>query len=317
LLIAMAENGGHADPFDPGHLIGHVKDADYFEVPRALGGKWTVPQLRHDHEPIATVTTGFQPVDDLFEPLDLKITKFMVLEVVAAILVSFVFIWLAQKIASGQRPRGRLWNLFEIMLLFIRDEVARPAIGKHDADRFLPYLWTMFFFILTCNLLGMVPWAGSPTGALATTGALAICTFATVVGGGMMKLGPVGFWKAQVPHMELPPLLAIFLLPMIFAIEVLGLLIKHFVLAMRLLANMMAGHLVLAVLITFVLAIAHYGIVATLGVGFVSVLGATALSLLELLSRSCKRTSLRSCRLCLSAWRCIRTSAACLKFVPC
>jgi F-type H+-transporting ATPase subunit a len=168
------------------------------------------------------------------------------------------------------------------MLLFIRDEVARPAIGKHDADKFLPYLWTMFFFILTCNLLGMVPWAGSPTGALATTGALAICTFATVVGGGMMKLGPVGFWKAQVPHMDLPAPLAILLLPMIFAIEVLGLFIKHFVLAMRLLANMMAGHLVLAVLVTFVLAIAQFGIAATLGVGFVSVLGATALSLLEL-----------------------------------
>jgi F-type H+-transporting ATPase subunit a len=278
----MAENGGHGNPFDPGHLIGHVKDADYFEVPRALGGKVQVPQIRHDHEPIATIHTGFQPVDDLFEPLELKITKFMVLEVVAAILISFIFIWLAQRLATGQRPRGRLWNLLEVMLLFIRDEVARPAIGKHDADKFLPYLWTMFFFILTCNLLGMVPWAGSPTGALATTGALAICTFATVVGGGMMKLGPVGFWKAQVPHMDLPAPLAILLLPMIFAIEVLGLFIKHFVLAMRLLANMMAGHLVLAVLVTFVLAIAQFGIAATLGVGFVSVLGATALSLLEL-----------------------------------
>jgi F-type H+-transporting ATPase subunit a len=140
----------------------------------------------------------------------------------------------------------------------------------------------MFFFILVCNLLGMVPWSGSPTGALATTGALAICTFATVVGGGMMKLGAVGFWKAQVPHMDLPPVLAILLLPMIFAIEVLGLFIRHFVLAMRLLANMMAGHLVLAVLVTFVLAIAKFGVAATLGVGAVSVLGAMALSLLEL-----------------------------------
>jgi F-type H+-transporting ATPase subunit a len=206
----------------------------------------------------------------------------MVLEVVAAVIVSLIFIWLAQKIASGQRPRGRLWNVFEVMLLFIRDEVARPAIGKHDADKFLPFLWTMFFFILTCNLLGMVPWGGSPTGALATTGALAICTFAAVVGGGMAKLGPVGFWKGQVPHMDLPLPLAILLLPMIFAIEVLGLFIRHFVLAMRLLANMMAGHLVLAVLVTFVLAIAQFGWAATVGVGAVSVVGAMLLSLLEL-----------------------------------
>jgi F-type H+-transporting ATPase subunit a len=172
--------------------------------------------------------------------------------------------------------------LFEIMLLFIRDEVARPAIGKHDADKFLPFLWTIFFFILTCNLLGMVPWGGSPTGALATTGALAMCTFAVVVGGGMAKMGPVGFWKSQVPHMELPLVLAILLKPMIFGIEVLGLLIKHFVLAVRLLANMMAGHLVLSVLVIFVAAVAKFGIFALLGVGLASVVGATALGLLEL-----------------------------------
>ena len=51
------------------------------------------------------------------------------------------------------------------MLVFIRDEVARPSIGKHDADKFLPFLWNIFFFILFCNLLGILPWAGSPTGA--------------------------------------------------------------------------------------------------------------------------------------------------------
>jgi F-type H+-transporting ATPase subunit a len=278
----MAEEG-HGNPFDPAHLIGHVKDADYFELPHAIveGGKLRIPQPLHVEDPII-LDVGFKPINDLLEPLDLTLTKFMVLEVVAAVLVSFAFIWLAQKIASGQRPRGRVWNLFEVMLLFIRDEVARPAIGKHDADKFLPYLWTLFFFILACNLLGMVPWSGSPTGALGTTGALAVCTFAAVVGAGMTKLGPIGFWKAQVPHMDLPLVLAILLLPMIFAIEVLGLFIRHFVLAMRLLANMMAGHLVLAVLVTFVLAIAKFGVAATLGVGAVSVFGAMLLSLLEL-----------------------------------
>ncbi len=128
------------------------------------------------------------------------------------------------------------------MLLFIRDDVARPAIGKHDADKFLPFIWTIFFFVLGCNLLGMVPWAGSPTGALATTGMLAMITFITVLVAGSAALGPIGFWKAQVPHMDLPLVLAIFLIPGIFLIEVMGLLIKHFVLAVRLLANMMAGN---------------------------------------------------------------------------
>ena len=104
--------------------------------------------------------------------------------------------------------------------------------------------------------------------------------FSAVLGTGMVKLGVVGFWKAQVPPMELPLVLAIFLLPMIFAIEVLGLCIKHFVLAVRLLANMVAGHLVLAVIIAFILVSARS--VAFFAVAPASVLGATALMMLEL-----------------------------------
>jgi F-type H+-transporting ATPase subunit a len=173
-----------------------------------------------------------------------------------------------------------LWNLLEAMLLFIRDEVARPAIGKHDADAFLPFLWTLFFFVLACNLFGLVPWAGSPTGSLAVTAALAMMTFCAVVGAGVAKLGPFGFLKAQVPHMDLPLVLAVFLVPMIFVIELLGLCIKHFVLAVRLLANMMAGHTVLAVIVAFVLAVGYSP--ALIAVAPASVLGATALNLLEL-----------------------------------
>ena len=97
----------------------------------------------------------------------------------------------------------------------------------------------------------MVPWAGSPTGALATTGMLALITFGAVLLAGSMKMGVVGFWKNQVPHMELPFVIALVLVPGIFIIEVAGLFIKHFVLAVRLLANMMAGHLMLKVFAGF------------------------------------------------------------------
>ena len=233
------------DPLDPAHLIGHVKDATYFELPRSLGGKIDIPQVYHG-EPLIS------PASNMIEPFNLQITKFMVIEVIAAIVVLLLAIPLANKIAGGRIAKGRLWNALEAVLLFLRDEVARPAIGKHDADRFLPFLWTIFFFVLACNLLGMVPWLGSPTGAIGCTGTLALMTLAAVIGAGSKKLGPVGFWKAQVPHMDLPPILAIFLKPMIFAIEVIGLMIKHFVLAVRLLANMFAGHLVLGVLVAFV-----------------------------------------------------------------
>ncbi|NIL98584.1 MAG: F0F1 ATP synthase subunit A [Planctomycetales bacterium] len=260
---------------NPEHLFHHVQDSTYFELPQLLGGKLEIPQPLQLANPIL----GPNPAAHL-EAFDLTLTKFMVLQVVAAVGLILLFVPLAHRTVQGGRPRGRLTNLLEAMLLFIRDEVARPAIGKHDADRFLPYLWTLFFFVLACNLLGLVPWAGSATGALACTGMLALCSFAMVVGTGMSKLGAVGFWKAQVPHMDLPFVLAIFLLPMIFLIEVLGLLIKHIVLAVRLLANMMAGHLVLAVLLAFIAASA--GSIAWYGVTPASVLGATALMLLEL-----------------------------------
>jgi F-type H+-transporting ATPase subunit a len=158
--------------------------------------------------------------------------------------------------------------------------VARPTIGSHDGDRFAPYLLNIFFFVLICNLLGLVPWAGSPTAALATTAALAVITFVAVIVSGSIKLGPLGFWLGQVPHMDVPRVIGVALKPMIFAIEVLGLLIKHFVLAMRLLANMMAGHVVLAVMVAFISASA--GTLAFFGVVPASVLGSVALNLLEL-----------------------------------
>ncbi len=178
------------------------------------------------------------------------ISKFMIIEVVVALLIWAVFSWLGRQIGEGDRPRGRIWNLLETFVVFIRDEVARPAIGKHDADRFVPLLLTLFFFVLSCNLFGMLPWAGAPTGAFGATLGLALITFGTVVVFGMRKFGPIGFFLNQIPSMDLPLALAIFLKPMILAIELMGLLIKHGVLAVRLLANMVAGHVVLLGIMT-------------------------------------------------------------------
>jgi F-type H+-transporting ATPase subunit a len=259
---------------DVGHHIGHVKDSDYFELPQILGGKIKIPQ------PFESAGVNIKmpyPVENL----DLHITKFMVLETVVALVMIILFIWVAQNVASAKPPRGRVWNLFEAFLVFIRDQIARPAIGKHDADRFVPFLWTIFFFVLFCNLIGMLPWTGTPTGAMGTTLALALVTFGVVVGSGMAKLGPVNFWKAQVPHMDLPQPIAMIVVPLIFVIEVVGLLIKHFVLAVRLLANMFAGHLVLSVILGFIAAalppLLWWGVMPA------SVLGAVALNMLELL----------------------------------
>ena len=120
-------------------IFAHVKDAKAFHLP--LGKEVDLPMI-----------------------FGLQITKFMVLELIAALLMLLIFIPLARRMAKGGAPRGIFWNMFEAMLLFVRNEVARPAIG-HVADRFLPFLWNIFFFVLFCNLLGILPWAGSPTGA--------------------------------------------------------------------------------------------------------------------------------------------------------
>ncbi|MHB1033688.1 MAG: F0F1 ATP synthase subunit A [Pirellulales bacterium] len=276
----------------------HIKDGYYFEVPKAFwryGSLDEVPPFLRDAHPQADLKDFQKALDGKIlipQPFGtLKnlhdkesgfcISKFMVLELVVALVLTVVFVGLARKLSTGSAPRGRLWNLFESMLLFIRNEVARPAIGKHDADRFVPLLWTLFFFILGCNLLGLVPWTGTPTGAFGVTFGLAAVTFLTVLGAGIAQFGPVGFWLNQVPQMDLPWYLQPLKL-LIFAIEVLGLCIKHAVLSVRLLANMVAGHVVLLGLLGMIIKAAVSGTGTWATVTVISVVGSTLFSFLEL-----------------------------------
>lgn len=279
-----AHAGGH-DPLDPAHLLGHVQDSLYFEVPKGIDpngdGHLEIWQpINPEGKTYFHPQTGIRQIDDILQPVKLQFTKFMALELIGAVIVIAAFGWLASKVKTGAAPKGILWNMLESVLLFIRDEVARPAIGKHDADKYLPFLWTLFFFILMGNLLGMVPWAGSYTGSFAVTTVLALTTFAVVIGTGMAKMGPVKYWTGQVPHMDLPFVLAILIKPLIFVLEIFGLLVKHFVLAVRLMANIFAGHLVLATILAFIAATATSALYW--GVMPASVLGAFALSILEL-----------------------------------
>ena len=244
-----------------------------------LSGKVLIPQpfnarLRNLYEA--------HPANHWYE---LALSKFMIIEMAVGLIMLVAFAWVGRKVAAGDAPRGKIWNLLETFLVFIRDQIAVPSIGHHDAHRFLPYLWTIFFFVLGCNLFGMVPWAGSPTGTFGVTLGLAALTFAFVVVGSMGRFGFFGFFKNLVPHMDLPLLMAIFIKPMLFVIELGGLIIKHAVLGVRLLANMMAGHLVLLAIMGIAFSIEsvssmenwQWGIAAT-----AAVLGSAALSLLEL-----------------------------------
>ena len=291
---------------------------------RELSGKVLIPQPFGELRNFYEKESGF------------CISRFMIVELLVLLGLVLVFSRVAKKVATGDAPRGRLWNLFEGFLVLIRDEIARKAIHDHHdhdhhdhdhghehghvghhgeagvadnvaahksahpvhgdphahesavglrphaADRYVPLLWTIFFFILCCNLMGMLPWLGAPTGSFSVTLALAGVAIVSSIAFGSMQFGFVGFWLNQVPAMQLPLILAIVLKPMIFCIEVLGFFIKHGVLAIRLLANMVAGHLVLLAIMTLAFSAEGAASSAWPIMAVISVLASTAFSILEL-----------------------------------
>lgn len=257
----------------------------------------------------------FIPLLDL-RPLGVPftMTKFMVLELIAAGLICAIFIPLARRVRFGAVPQGPWWNCFEALLTFVRDNIAKPTLSNphphheeheehqnahghehhaaahqpaspdEEVDQYVPFLWTVFLFVLFCNLLGMVPLMGSPTASIWVTGALGLCSFAMMHGAAILRMGVGNYFKSLWPAMDIPVAMAIFIKPMIFIIELLGTMIKSGVLAVRLFANLFAGHLVLAYLLMFIVMAnsAAFGLIGFAGVTVASVLGVIALSLLEL-----------------------------------
>lgn len=239
------------------------------------------------------------------------VTKYQVLLVVAAVLVAALYIPLARRVATGEPVRGPLWNALEGLLIFIRDQVARPNIGSgHDhhefhtdaqehaeeareayvdpqhflADKYVPLLWTLFLFILACNLLGMVPFLGSPTADFSVTLVLAAIVFLVIHVSAVMRLGPGKYVMSFIPRLKgdnlvMSIFLSVLIVPLIAVIEVLGAFIRGAVLAIRLFANIFAGHVALAVILAFALTASNS---FSPGGGVAAVLLGTALSVLEL-----------------------------------
>jgi len=223
------------------------------------------------------------------------ITKFVALEMLVAVMILAIFIPMAAKVRGGQPVKGRLWNLLEVFLVYLRDNVIVAAIGcKKTAAPYVPYLWTLFFFILFCNLVGLIPGLSTPTAAIAITSTLALLTLITVIATGILRHGVIGFWTGMVPHVEgkVGPInLALVMSPVLFVLEIFGFFIKHCTLCIRLMANMFGGGLILGVLVAFIPMVAGLWYVwspaaavsAWCGVTFLSVLGLVALTFLKLL----------------------------------
>lgn len=143
-------------------------------------------------------------------------------------------------------PRG--WsNLLELFVVFVRDQIVRPYFPEGDARRVAPVFCSFFFLILTLNLLGLCPLFSAATSNLSVTGALALLTGAFMVGGALWKKGPIGFLKCFVPSGTPWPLLVI-LIP----VEIISFFSRVFALAIRLFANVLAGHILIFALLSMV-----------------------------------------------------------------
>ncbi len=190
---------------------------------------------------------------------------------------------------EGMTPKG-FRNAIEAICQYLREFVARPNMGPHT-DRFIPYIWSVFFFILTINLLGLLPLEpitkpvmklfgadygiyGTSTGNIWVTASLAVCTLIMIVVNGLRLHG-----MAYVKHFFMGP----FPISVLIAfLEGIGLLAKTFALAIRLFANMMAGHILLAVLVGFISMAGAAGMVVGFGVAIPVVAGSVAINMLEL-----------------------------------
>ena len=232
---APAENPRQVD------VLEHLADSRVFQLPY-----WKPPY----YYPVTLPSLPPVHVGPLV--LDFSPTKHLVFELAAGLIVALVFITSARSVARAQaegRPPKGFGGAMEATALWVRQEVILPNVGPHG-EGYVPYLLTTFFFILACNLFGLLPWGATATGNIAVTGGLALLAFLVIEISGMRSLGFKGYMGTifYLPP-GLPTLLKPIMLIVMTPIELLGKLAKPFALAVRLFANMTAGHALVLALI--------------------------------------------------------------------
>jgi F-type H+-transporting ATPase subunit a len=169
-----------------------------------------------------------------------------VLMMFLALTLLSVFLPIASR-RSGLAPASKFGHAIEALVIYIKNEIVVPNIGKKDAAKWMPFFLTLFFFILMLNLIGMVPGMSTVTANINFTAAMAFLVFCVFNISGMIKNGPITYFKNLVPH-GIPFFVVIILAP----IEVIGLLTKSAALAIRLFANISAGHIIILSLLGLV-----------------------------------------------------------------
>ncbi len=210
--------------------------------------------------------------------IDLSLTKHVVMLLLAATICLVVMLLAARAHrrhqAAGKAPKG-LANGIEAAILYMRNEIIMPNVGPHG-DRYVPFILTLFFFILFANLLGLVPYGSTATGNISVTATLAILSFIMIEIAGIRALGKnyiktIVYWPSDQPF-----IMKALLTPLLTPLELASKFTKPFALAIRLFANMTAGHIVVLALI---------GLIFTFGSWFIApapFLGALGIMLLEI-----------------------------------
>ena len=265
---AVEEAGPGATPPSKDIIMPHITDSRHLEIPWFNSHFAKVVELPH-----------WEPIHIGRFAIDLSPTKHVVMLLVAAVLCCLVLITAARShrrtSAAGTAPKG-VANGIEAMVLYMRNEIILPNVGHHG-NAFVPYLLTLFFFILFANTLGLIPYGATATGNIAVTATLAIISFIVIEIAGMRALGKgylgtIVYW----PH-DMPLLMKMGLTIILTPVEIIGKFTKPFALAIRLFANMTAGHVVV---------LAFIGMIFTFGSWLVAPLPfimAVAIMLLEIL----------------------------------
>lgn len=246
------------------HYYEHEGYILYHEKIYKLNGK-TLELDKHGHPHNAVAVT------------DLSVTKNVVGLFLCIGIMFYVFLKIAKAYKnSGIAAPSGLQSFIEPLIMFIRDEVAKPSIGHHYG-KFMPYLLTVFFFIFTCNLLGLIPFLGgmNVTGNIAVTLVLAMMTFI---------ITSVNANKAYWMHIVAPPGVPAWLIPIMLPIEIIGMFSKPIVLMLRLFANVTAGHIIILAFVSLIFIFGgKFGAGAGYGTSVLSMIFAIFMNVLELL----------------------------------
>jgi F-type H+-transporting ATPase subunit a len=241
VAAAAPEQGEGSGPVD--FITPHITDASYLELPY-----WKAPFHTYYELP------KWAPVHVGPLTIDLSPTKHVVMMLIAALVLSLVLITAANASRRDHAAQGRskgFGGAIEAVALYLRNEVVLPNVGHHG-EKYVPFALTLFFFILFMNLLGMIPFGATATGNISVTATLAVITFIMVEAAGMRAQGAgylntMFYWNNDLP-VVMRPIMFLIMSP----VEMIGKLTKPFALAIRLFANMTAGHIVLLALIGLV-----------------------------------------------------------------